>query len=57
MKLFNAFQLVCLFACGPFIIQYLHTASFVCATAAFWVAIVAYLLGFGALCISVADDL
>ncbi len=39
MKVFNAIQLVILFMCLPFLIAWLHTATFPFAGAAFWAAI------------------
>lgn len=53
MKEFNAFQMVCCFAGAPFLIQWLSTASFAGAMAAFWVAVVAYIVGFFAMCVAV----
>jgi hypothetical protein len=55
VRAFNAFQIVTLFAAMPFIIQWLGTAAFVGATAAFWIAIVAYLVLFGWLCVAMFD--
>lgn len=57
MIIFNAFQLVLLFACGPFLIEYVHGASFYAHQTLFWVFIVAYLIGFGCVCASVASSL
>lgn len=57
MFLFNAFQLVLLFACGPFIIEYVHRADFYAHGILVWVFIIAYLIGFCAITVSVADDL
>ena len=49
MKAFNCFQIVSLFAAAPFGIQWLSTASFAGAGAAYWVGIAAYLVGFAAM--------
>jgi hypothetical protein len=57
LAIFNAFQLVLLFACAPFIISYVERASFTGATPLFWVLIIAYLIGFGGLVGCVQDDL
>lgn len=57
MKVFNAFQLVAFFAAGPFIIQWIHNADFYAHAVAFWVALVAYLYGFGALIFCVGEQL
>lgn len=46
MKWFNAFQTTCLFAGGPFGIDWLDHATFTGAGAAYWVALAAYLVGF-----------
>lgn len=53
MKEFNAFQMVCCFASAPFMIQWLSTAEFAGATAASCVGIVAYVVGFYAMCVCV----
>ena len=52
IRAFNAFQLVSLFAALPFIVGWLKTNPFPLAVAAFWVAIVAYLVLFIVLCIA-----
>jgi len=44
MKLFNAFQCVVLYAALPFIISWLDGAEFRWAGAAFWSAIVVYVI-------------
>jgi uncharacterized membrane protein len=56
MKAFNAFQLVACFAAAPFGIQWLSTATFTGAPAAFWVGIVVYVVGFFGMCVCVHDD-
>lgn len=43
---FNAFQLVILFACLPFIVSWLWGAPFAGASALVWVAIVVYVILF-----------
>jgi hypothetical protein len=55
IRAFNAFQLVCLFAGLPFGIGYLHGNPFPYSPAAFYVAIVAYLVLFVVLCLGVYD--
>lgn len=57
MFAFNAFQLVLLFACGPFLVTWTKDASFYGHVPLFWVLIVAYLCGFGSLTVTVADAL
>jgi hypothetical protein len=46
MVLFNAFQIVVLFACMPLIINYLDTATFVGHAVAYYAAWVIYFLLF-----------
>jgi len=46
LKVFNAFQMVALFALAPFGIQYLASASFPFQAASFWIGIVIYLAFF-----------
>ncbi len=46
MVAFNAFQLVLLFACAPFIIGWLHGDPFPFSVAVKWVAGAAYLVLF-----------
>lgn len=55
IRLFNAFQLVCLFAAGPFGIDYLYHGPFAYAMVAFWVALVAYLVLFGVVTTAMYD--
>lgn len=57
MFMFNAFQLVLLFAAGPFLITYVKDATFYAHSVLFWVLLVGYVIGFGALVTTVADDL
>ncbi len=47
MYLFNAIQIVLLFAGLPFAIQWVSDASFAGHGAAFWVLIISYLISFG----------
>lgn len=46
MLLFNAFQIVCLFAAMPFIVAWLRSATFSGAFAASWIAVVVYAVMF-----------
>ena len=48
--IFNSFQIVLLFACAPFIIQYVNTAEFSGHAILFWTLLVGYLVGFWAMC-------
>jgi hypothetical protein len=57
MSIFNAFQLVLLFAVGPFIIEYVKDASFYAHAVLFWVLITAYVISFGAMVGAVARAL
>ncbi len=52
IRAFNAFQLVTLFAALPFIVGWLKTNPFPFSPAAFYTAIVAYLVLFVVLCIA-----
>ena len=54
---FNAFQLVLLFAAGPFVITYVKDAEFYAHGVLFWVLIVGYIIGFGSITSCVADRL
>lgn len=47
MRLFNSFQLCCMFAGFPFLIGWLQDASFKNSDKAFWAAVVAYVVAFG----------
>ena len=47
LKAFNAFQIVTLFAAMPFLVGYLGRKPFAYSEAAFWVAIVAYVILYG----------
>jgi len=47
MKVFNAFQCVLLFAFAPFGIAWLYDQTFRGANAAWWAAIVGYVVAFG----------
>jgi hypothetical protein len=57
MIFFNAFQIVCLFAAGPLIISYLKDAAFYAHSVAFWIALIAYIWGFGVMTFITADAL
>jgi len=57
MAIFNAFQLVLLFAAGPFLITYVKDAVFYAHTVLFWVLIVGYIVGFGSMVNLVSDNL
>mgnify|MGYP001169989469 CR=1 FL=1 len=57
MKIFNAFQLMSLFAAAPFLITYAKDASFYAHGVLTWVLIGGYIVGFGALTALVADNL
>jgi ABC-type nitrate/sulfonate/bicarbonate transport system permease component len=57
MAIFNAFQIVTLFASMPFIIGWLGGSPFPYSVAAFWIAIVVYIVMFVAMVASVADSL
>ncbi len=46
MRIFNAFQIVVLFAIMPFLIAWLPTQEFPCSKALYYVAFVVYLIGF-----------
>jgi hypothetical protein len=47
LRVFNAFQLVCVFSGLPFLISWLATTPFPYAEAAFWAAIAVYVITFG----------
>lgn len=49
MHVFNAFQIVAFFAAMPFLIGWLNADPFPFSIAAFWLAIVVYLVLFGIL--------
>lgn len=49
MEYFNAFQLVSLFAAGPFLITYVHQNDFYAHNVLMWVLIAGYVVGFGSL--------
>lgn len=55
MKAFNAFQLVVLFACLPFLIGWLYTNPFPFARGLLVLAAVSYAVEFVVLCMSVYD--
>lgn len=57
MIFFNAFQLVMLFAAGPFLITYVKDASFYAHNVLFWVLLVSYVVGFAAMIGTVAAQL
>lgn len=46
LKFFNSLQIVSVFAAGPYIIQWLSTATFPAHTAAFWTGIIGYVAMF-----------
>lgn len=51
IRAFNAFQLVTFFAAMPYILAWLGKDPFTYAGGAFWVAIVVYVVLFGAMCV------
>ena len=53
MKAFNSFQIVSLFAAGPFLIEWVKNAVFYGHSALFWVLLVGYGIGFIAMCCAV----
>ena len=55
IRAFNAFQLVTLFAGMPYLVGWLNTNPFPYSPAAFWTAIVAYLVLFVVMCVGVFD--
>jgi uncharacterized SAM-binding protein YcdF (DUF218 family) len=57
VRYFNAFQLVILFACFPFIINWLHKGTFVGSYPLMWVAIAAYVIEFIFLVGFVAEEI
>jgi hypothetical protein len=57
MRAFNAFQIVALFAAWPHIIGWLGTKPFPYSTAAFWIAIVAYIVGFAGMVFMTFDGI
>lgn len=57
MTYFNAFQLVALFAAGPFLITYVKDAEFYAHTALFWLLVATYLVGFANLVAVVGEQL
>lgn len=57
MKVFNAFQLTCCFAAAPFLIDYLRNSQTTYCQIGFWVALVAYTVGFVANCFAVHESL
>lgn len=46
LKLFNSFQMVCLFAGAPFFLSWLNEATFTGASLALWTAGAAYVFSF-----------
>jgi len=46
LKVFNAFQMVAMFAFAPFGIQYLANATFPFQAAALWISVIMYLVFF-----------
>ncbi len=57
MEMFNALQLVCLFAAMPFIITFVKDAEFYAHSTLFWVLIAGYTVGFFGLVGIVADKM
>lgn len=57
MYLFNAFQMTACFAAAPFGIAWLADANFPWARAAFWVALVAYVIFFGMMVAAVYNNI
>lgn len=57
MIIFNAFQLVLLFAAGPLLITYVNGADFYAHTVLFWVLITSYIVGFFGMIAAVAHAL
>lgn len=50
IKAFNAFQMVAMFACAPFVISWVRTATFSGAQVAFYTGIAIYAVAFIAMC-------
>jgi hypothetical protein len=57
MRYFNGFQLMTLFAAGPFLITYTHGADFYAHHVLMWVLMAGYIIGFGTLTALVGDNL
>jgi hypothetical protein len=57
IRVFNAFQLVTLFAAAPYIIGWLGSSPFPYSAAAFWTAIVVYIVLFVGNVICVTESL
>ncbi len=57
MRYFNAFQIMTLFAGGPFLVTYTHGADFYAHNVLFWVLLAGYIVGFGSLTTLVGDNL
>lgn len=55
IRAFNAFQLVTLFAAMPYIVGWLHSNPFPFSIAAFWTALVVYVVLFIVMCFGMAD--
>ena len=55
MRVFNTFQIVGAFTAWPWLIGWLSEATFKGATAAFYAAIVAYIVAFCFMCFCVYD--
>lgn len=47
MRLFNSFQIVTMFVAWPFLVNWLHSASFSGAAVAFYAACALYVVMFG----------
>lgn len=46
IKAFNAFQIVVLFMCSPFLVQWSYKDPFPFSTPAFWISLVVYVVLF-----------
>ena len=57
IRIFNAFQIITFFAALPFLIGWLYTEPFTYSVAAFWTAIVVYVVTFGMLVGVLSDAL
>jgi hypothetical protein len=57
MYIFNAFQLVLLFAAGPFLITYVKDADFYAHHVLFFALIFSYIGGFAAITLCVAGEM
>lgn len=57
MKSFNSFQLAAMFVATPFVISWLSEASFRWHGAAFWAALIFYVVQFGFVWFSLYDSM